>query len=153
MDSTKRPPDSVGSRIKRYREEKGISLSQLARDAEISKGYLWSLENPEGSHQRPSGETLYAIASVLGVTMSDLLGRKMILERDSEIDPELARFAEEEGLSQADVETLASIQWRGDPPSSVERWRFIHNAIKMSRSMDPDPAPTASRKRQAPRGK
>lgn len=130
--------DTIGSRIKRYREDKGISLSQLARNASVSKGYLWSLENPPDSehHQRPSGETLYAIAKSLGVTMSDLLGRKLIIQRPTTIAPSLAKFAEEEGLSQADVDMLASIQWRGELPQTVERWKYIYQAIVMSRPLD-----------------
>jgi transcriptional regulator with XRE-family HTH domain len=130
--------ETIGARIKRYRNDKNISLSQLARDADISKGYLWALENPpEGEHQqRPSGETLYAIASALGVAMSDLLGRKLIIQPDAEIEPSLTEFAEQEGLSQADVTMLASIQWRGDSPRTVERWKYIYQAIVMSKSID-----------------
>lgn len=130
--------ETVGSRVRRYRNEKGVSLSQLARDAGVSKGYLWSLENPpdEEHHQRPSGETLYAIAEALGVTMSDLLGRKLIIQRSTDVDPSLAEFAKEEGLSQADVEMLASIQWRGEQPQTVERWKYIYRAIVMSRPLD-----------------
>lgn len=148
--------NSIGERIKHYRLEKDISLSQLARDAEISKGYLWSLENPEGAHQRPSGQTLYAIAKALGVTMSDLLGRKMVIERDDRVDPTLEEFASKQGLSHADVEMLASIQWRGDQPKTVERWRFIYDAIVMSRSMDrdtPPPATNKSKPRKRPGGR
>jgi transcriptional regulator with XRE-family HTH domain len=129
---------TIGSRVQRYRKEKGISLSQLARDAKVSKSYIWSIENPpEGEHQqRPSGETLYAIAKALGVTMSDLLGRKLILERPHNVDPSLNEFAQREGLNQADVDMLASIQWRGDGPKTIERWEYIYRAIVMSRQLD-----------------
>ena len=133
-------PDVAGDRIRRYREEKGMSLSQLARDAQVSKGYLWSLEHPDGPHeQRPSGKTLYAIAKALGVTMSDLLGQRLVIEPSGEIDPSLAAFAEQDGLSQADVAMLASVQWRGDPPRTVDRWRYIYQAITTSRSLDDRP--------------
>lgn len=145
-------PETIGARIKRYREQKQISLSQLARDSGVSKGYLWSLENPEGEqHQRPSGETLYAIAKPLGVTMSDLLGRKMVIDREITIDPTLEEFAEEEELSQADIEMLASIQWRGDAPRSVDRWRYIYQAIVMSRPLDGASPSTQERKPARPR--
>jgi transcriptional regulator with XRE-family HTH domain len=130
--------EAIGARIKRYRLDKKMSLSQLAREANISKGYLWALENPpEGEHQqRPSGETLYAIASALGVAMSDLLGRRLIIQPDTGVDPSLEAFADQEGLSQADVTMLASIQWRGDPPRTSERWKYIYQAIVMSTSLD-----------------
>ncbi len=151
MPGEQQAKGTIGGRIKEYRTQKDISLSQLARDADMSKGYLWSLENPEGANQRPSGQTLYAIAKALGVTMSDLLGQKMVIERDEPVDPTLREFAADQGLSQADVEMLASIQWRGDPPKSAERWRFIYEAIVMSRSMDPDPA-TTPKPRRRPEG-
>ena len=127
---------TIGSRIQRFRAEKGISLSQLARDAEVSKSYLWSLENPDGAQQRPSGDTLYRIAKALGVTMSDLLGRKMVIDRATTPEPALIEFAKQDGLTEADVEMLASIQWRGDQPNTVARWRYIYQAIVMSRPMD-----------------
>lgn len=142
-DSPQTNADTVGSRIKRYRQEKQVSISRLARESGVSKGYLWSLENPpeDGQGQRPSGKTLYAIAKALGVTMSDLLGEKLILERDTTIDATLQEFADQEGLSQADVTMLASIQWRGDKPKSVQRWRYIYQAIVTSRSLDRDIGP------------
>lgn len=136
MTNPTAPESNVGSRIKKFREEKGVSLSQLARDAEVSKSYLWSLENPDGAHQRPSGDTLYGIAKALGVTMSDLLGRKMIIDRDTTPDATLIEFAQQEQLTEADIRMLSSIQWRGDQPNTVARWRYIYQAIVMSRSMD-----------------
>lgn len=132
------PPATVGARIRRYRDQKQTSLSQLARDAGVSKSYLWRLENPPDNEpgQRPSGKTLYAIAKALGVTMSDLLGEELILQRDNPIDPTLRTFADEQQLPEADVEMLASIQWRGDRPRTLERWRYIYQAIVMSRTLD-----------------
>lgn len=129
---------TIGSRIRRHREEKAISLSRLAREAGISKGYLWSLESrPQGdADQRPSAQTLYAIAKALGVTLADLLGEQLVSDDDRPIDPTLREFAEQHQLPQADVEMLASIQWRGDRPRSVDRWRFIYQAIVSSRSLD-----------------
>ncbi|HEY8548301.1 MAG TPA: helix-turn-helix transcriptional regulator [Acidimicrobiales bacterium] len=131
-------PSTVGERIRRYRQEKATSLSRLARDAGVSKSYLWRLENPPENEpaQRPSGKTLYAIAKALGVTMSDLLGEELILHREATVDPSLRRFAADDGLPQADVDMLASIEWRGDRPRTVERWRYIYQAIVMSRSLD-----------------
>lgn len=128
----------VGARIKRYRQEKQISISRLARESGISKGYIWSLENPPepGQGQRPSGQTLYAIAKALGVAMADLLGERLTLERDTTVDPLLERFAKEEGLPQADVDMLASIQWRGSRPRSIERWKWIYQAIVASERID-----------------
>lgn len=128
--------ESVGARIRRFREEAGLSLSKLAANAELSKGYLSRLENG-AAEVRPSGKTLYALAEALGVTMSDLLGRKLLSSaQQSEIPAALRLFAEDEGLPEADVQMLASIEFRGEAPQTKERWNYIYTAIKTSASID-----------------
>jgi transcriptional regulator with XRE-family HTH domain len=130
-------PDTIGARIRMYREAAGMSLSELARSSGVSKSYLWNLENrPE--HQQPSGTTLYELAKALGTTMSVLLGRKLLVEQPepTKIDPVLAKFAKAEKLNEAEIATLASIQWRGEPPKTMDRWKYVHQALKTSRSLD-----------------
>jgi transcriptional regulator with XRE-family HTH domain len=129
--------ESVGSRIKRYREEKGMSATELADAAGISKSYLSELESKAGSEKVPTGEKLYDIAAALGVTMSDLLGRKVITTPDNGAIPaSLAELKQRYGVPQADVDMLAQIQFRGDRPRTAERWYFILEAIKGSRGID-----------------
>jgi transcriptional regulator with XRE-family HTH domain len=89
--------DGLGDRIRRYREEKGLSLSELANASGVSKGYLSTLES-DGPDKRPSAETLYAIASTLGVAMSDLLGKRLIIEPQDDVPQSLRQFAAEENL-------------------------------------------------------
>ena len=128
--------EQVGDRIRRYREQKGLKLTELATASNVSKGYLSNLEaNPD--HKQPSGKTLYAIAKALGVTMSDLLGEKLIVSPTQKVSASLHEFAAEAQLPEADVQMLASIQFRGEQPKSKERWRHIYDAIRMSRQLDP----------------
>lgn len=126
---------SVGDRIRRFREERGLNLSQLAEHAGVSKGYLWALENDPGA-RRPSAETLYAVAQTLGVTMADLMGRAVLAVPTGDIPDGLCEFAEEAGLPEADVQMLASIQFRGEQPRTKERWRYIYTAISTSAAID-----------------
>jgi transcriptional regulator with XRE-family HTH domain len=121
----------VGQRIKRHRDELGWSLSRLAHEATVSKGYLWSLEKGD-TKARPSGETLYRIADALGVTMSDLLGRQLLVAPAMEPSAELLAFAEREHLPETDVQMLASINFRGKRPASEKDWEFIYRAIRAS---------------------
>lgn len=131
-----RPPGAgIGDQIRRFREERGLNLSQLAAEAGISKGYLWSLENDQDA-RRPSADTLYAIAKALGVTMSDLMGRKLLPAAAPQVPDSLHEFADEEGLPEADLYMLASIQFRGEQPRTKERWRYIYTAITTSRAID-----------------
>ncbi len=129
----------LGTRIRRFRRERELNLSQLAEQAGVSKGYLSILENdPEA--RRPSAQTLYALAKVLGVTMSDLMGRKVLPAAAIEVPDSLREFAKEENLPQADVRMLASIQFRGEQPRTKERWRYIYTAISTSTAIDQPPS-------------
>ena len=58
-------------KLKKHRQELGLSLDELAIRTESSKSYLWELENRDAS--KPSAEKLAKIATVLGVTTEYLL--------------------------------------------------------------------------------
>jgi transcriptional regulator with XRE-family HTH domain len=122
---------SIGERIKTRREELEWSLSKLAEEADVSKGYLWSIEKGEVA-SRPSGQTLYRIAEALGVTMSDLLGRELLTEPNQERPPALLQFAEQANLPDTDIEMLASVNFRGQRPQTVQDWEFLYGAIQRS---------------------
>lgn len=126
--------ETIGDRMRKYRSDAGLSLNQLALSAGVSKGYLWSLENEPD--KRPSAETLYAIADALGVTMSSLLGRRLLTKQPTDVPDSLREFAEEKGLPETDVQMLAGIEFRGVRPQTRERWEHIYNAIRMSKALD-----------------
>ncbi len=67
----------VGSKIKRLRQEKGLTAKSLAKSANISVGMLSQLEN--GSTQG-SVETLRKIAKVLDTTLAALFEDEMRVE-------------------------------------------------------------------------
>jgi transcriptional regulator with XRE-family HTH domain len=130
--------ESVGSRIKKHREEKGMSATKLAEKAGISKSYLSELENSNGEGKKPSAELLYEIAKALGVAMSDLLGRPIITDalRERRRPASLTKFGKLHKLPEADLQMLEQIQFRGEPPKTPDRWLVIYQAIKGSGSMD-----------------
>jgi transcriptional regulator with XRE-family HTH domain len=136
-------PTAVGARIRRFREEKGMSLNALAVKSKISKSYLWSLEN-DPTATRPSGDTLYKIAQALGVTMSALLGQRLLTDTPTAIPKGLQDLADELSLPESDVRMLAAIRFRGDRPQTKERWRYIYNAIRTSKEID---KPNTARRR------
>jgi transcriptional regulator with XRE-family HTH domain len=121
----------VGARIRQRREELGLSLSRLGELADVSKGYLWSLEKGE-TKARPSGQTLYRLAKALGTTMSDLLGRSLLVDAPDEIPKSLEEFAESIGLPERDKRMLAQISFRGEQPQHPADWAFIYRAIEAS---------------------
>lgn len=62
------PP--IGQRIRTVRQERGISLRALARQANVSASLVSQIET---GRLRPSVSTLYAVTGALGVPVSDLL--------------------------------------------------------------------------------
>lgn len=61
----------LGDKIRKLRQEKRLSLDQLAAQAETSKSYLWELENRDTAN--PTLEKVQKIADVLGITSEFLL--------------------------------------------------------------------------------
>ncbi|WP_100333267.1 helix-turn-helix domain-containing protein [Bacillus alkalisoli] len=61
----------IGERIKKYRQEKKLSMSELAERAGVAKSYLSSIERNLQSN--PSVQFLEKISSVLGVPVNTFL--------------------------------------------------------------------------------
>lgn len=121
---------TLGARIKQRREEKGISPAELARRAEISKGYVSEIESEQAP--RPSADVLYRLATVLGTSIADLLGKGSNPVSHS-IPESLRRLAEkDENLTEEDVAMLAQVRFRGEQPATPEDWRFLFESIKRS---------------------
>jgi transcriptional regulator with XRE-family HTH domain len=142
-----RKHDEIGKRIKKRRIDAGLSLSQLAIDAEVSKSYLSRLESEEGE-MRPSGKTLYRIAGALGTTMSDLLEREVLVDEPIDLPPSLAKFAAKRDLTPREKKMLAQINFRGRHPETVDDWEFLWTAIQRS---VPDRRPRTTHARKAPK--
>lgn len=127
----------VGDRIRREREKAQLSLAQLADAAGLSKAYLLKVES---GGTNPSLGVLGQIAGALDVTVADLVGGPAVRfdVDDADVPASLRAFADEADLTSAEVRTLASIRWRrGDEPRASERWRYIYDSLRLSRSMDP----------------
>ena len=69
---------SIGERVRRYRESAGLTQKALARAAEIGRVTLVRLENGE---QSPRFKTLKAVANALGIEAPDLLVEPEFLPR------------------------------------------------------------------------
>jgi transcriptional regulator with XRE-family HTH domain len=114
----------LGERIRRLREERGYSLSELARRSHLARSYIYQLESGESS---PTHEKLQDLAAALGVPISSLLG----LDGEKTNVPEsLREFAARYNVPETDVQMLARIQYRGKQPDSPAAWRALYAAIQ-----------------------
>ncbi|MEO6890247.1 MAG: helix-turn-helix transcriptional regulator [Ktedonobacteraceae bacterium] len=59
----------IGARLRKARQAKGISISEMARTLNYSKSYLSEVEN---NHGRPSQALLQQYQQALGLKISDL---------------------------------------------------------------------------------
>ena len=122
---------TMGQRIKRRREELHISLNQLSEKSGVAKGWLWEIENEKRDKDvRPSAETLFKIAEALGTSAADLLGKKIQQNTTPDRPDALKSFAQENDLTDADVEMLARIEFRGEKPETKEDWQYIYESIR-----------------------
>ncbi|MGA2836417.1 MAG: helix-turn-helix transcriptional regulator [Acidimicrobiales bacterium] len=126
---------SLPENLKRLRAEKRLSQAELSRQAEVSPGYVSELEGGQG--KRPGGQVLMRLAKVLGVTIAELLGESARPGASAlEPDPSLLEFAKERNLPPSDVEMLAGVRFRGDPPRTSRRWAMIYDTIVSSQMLD-----------------
>lgn len=123
----------IAENIKRLRQKNELSASDLARQASISKGYLYQLENEQNIS--PSIDILFKIAGALGVTIADLIEEENVAT-ESKIDipfpPALAEAVSTYKILIEDAQMLASIKMRGKYPKTKEDWFTLYNVIKNS---------------------
>lgn len=124
---------ALSDQIRQRRLGQNLSLAELARRAQVSKGYLSQLENTTDG-PRPSADVLYRIAFALGASVGELL-EKQIPHTGAEltdIPASLREFAHRAQLEEEDIKMLAQIKYKGHQPRTPEDWSFIYESIKRS---------------------
>jgi len=61
--------DNLGERLRKVRQDAGMSLRALAREADVSPSFVSQVENGKS---QPSVGTLYGFARILGISVDDL---------------------------------------------------------------------------------
>lgn len=121
---------ALSEQIRKRRQEKGLTVAELARLASVSKAYISQLENNING-VRPSANVLLRIASALGTSVSTLL-EKEVSDQLADLPEELQKFALAERLPEEEIKLLARIEYRGRRPKTVDDWKFLYEAIKRS---------------------
>jgi transcriptional regulator with XRE-family HTH domain len=124
----------IGQRVRAERDKAELTHAELAALTGLTKSYLVRLETTGGN---PTIEALAAIAHALDLTIADLVQSPRLTSEETQLGPSLRAYADANGLTSADVRMLASIRWRnGDEPRSEERWRYIHDSLRLSKALD-----------------
>jgi transcriptional regulator with XRE-family HTH domain len=114
----------LGVRLRRLREEKGWSLTELSEKAGISRSYLAQIESGEST---PTQAKILQLANALGALPSELLGEE---PNETAISDSLRAFGKSTNLGSAEIQMLARIEYRGKRPNTVEEWRAIYSVIR-----------------------
>lgn len=103
----------IGEKIKQLRKNQKMSISELAKRANVAKSYLSSIERNIQSN--PSIQFIEKIGSVLGVTVNELLDENdtdTLVELDNEW-LEIVQEAMDSGVSKEQFkEYLEFTKWR-----------------------------------------
>ena len=94
----------IGKNIQELRKRKGMTLTQLAANAGISKSYLSNIER--GVNQNPSIEVLKRLAVVLNADLKTLLRVEDRTEIDQNLNQELIDLIEELRTSVIEKEAM-----------------------------------------------
>ena len=137
-------PDSaramnLAERLRKLRDDKEMSLDDVAKKAKISKTYLWELERDEKGAKKPSADVLLRIAEALKVSLAELLALATVQVKDGpvEVPPSLCEFQERmdkqgEALTADDLRDLATTKFRGHQPQSADEWHQLYLLLAKS---------------------
>jgi XRE family transcriptional regulator, master regulator for biofilm formation len=99
----------IGLRIRSLREEKGYSISELAKRAGISKSYLSQIER--NLQVNPSLQLLSKLARTLDATLDDLIGvEHEEFHNNNQLDEDwavLLKGAIDKGMSKEEFKELS----------------------------------------------
>lgn len=111
----------IGENIYKIRREKGLTLSELADRAGVSKSYLSNIER--NLKQNPSIQVIEKIANVLEVDMKRLLNVTEERQGNKEWN-EFIRELESQGINKRQLEEyrmiLEFIKWKNEHRNGTE---------------------------------
>jgi transcriptional regulator with XRE-family HTH domain len=130
---------NLGPKIRALRTEKNLTLPELARRANLSKGLLSKLENDEESN--PSITTVFRIAEAFGVTIADILETEQVQIRRVVPDEKpvwlegLVSFLRKKGQEpdSAILEAMYVLRNRkANFTGDLDHWKFVYQSIEKS---------------------
>ncbi len=118
--------DEFGKRVRDRRIEEGLTQEKLAQAVGISRNYLSQIER--GQATNISWHVMERLTSVLGLK-GDQVGT---ISEMVDLPPSLAEFAKTANLPPDDVVMLARLKYRGQQPTTPDKWKLLYNVIKMT---------------------
>jgi transcriptional regulator with XRE-family HTH domain len=129
---------SLAQQLRDSRKRAGLTLEDLSHAADVSKTYLWELENDEAGTKKPSADILLKIADALSVTIPDLMSLPSVRVDESNVilPPSLIEFRDmmakqmKQPVSKQDLRDLATMRFRGGQPRTKDAWYQLYVTLK-----------------------
>lgn len=120
------PESALGHWLKRSREDRGLSLREVAQRGEVDHAYIYRLET--GAKEAPSEDVVARLASALALSARDREVLAFLAAANPNIDPNLLEFV------------------RSDPAVAVDEFHML--ATVVNRGARPDYATSLARVRR-----
>jgi transcriptional regulator with XRE-family HTH domain len=118
------PLDDFAQQVRQQRKAQALSQQELASQVGITRTYLSEIER--GVSVNLSWQLREKLMTVLG------LQQRSPNSAAHQLPAGLAEFAATAKLPQDDVEMLANLKYRGQQPSTPEKWELLYNMIKVA---------------------
>lgn len=118
--------DDFGKKIRDRRLQERLNQEELAQRVGISRNYLSQIERGQATNL--SWQVMERLTSVLGLKQE----QPPVRESATPLPPSLAEFAASANLPPDDVQMLAQLKYRGQQPTTPEKWELLYNVIKMT---------------------
>lgn len=113
----------LGRQVQAKRKALGMSQTELANFADVSRNYVSLIER--GEAQRISMTVINQLSVALGTSPAELTGEMSMVM----IPPSLRDFAIKNNLAYEVVDKLAHIPRRGKEPKNIEGWQELYKMI------------------------
>ncbi|MBD2326093.1 helix-turn-helix transcriptional regulator [Alkalinema sp. FACHB-956] len=118
--------EDFGQLVRDRRRQEKLSQEELAQQVGISRNYLSQIERGQATN----------LSWQLREKISAILGLKEAPPPTAATEPDwpasLVEFAQAANLPPDDVQMLANLKYRGQQPTTPEKWEFLYNVIKMT---------------------
>ncbi len=119
--------DDFGKKVRDRRVKEGFSQEELAHQVGISRNYLSQIERGQATNL--SWQVMDRLTSILGLKGEQ---QEPPIQGVADLPPSLAEFAKAAKLPPDDVVMLARLKYRGQQPTSPDKWELLYNVIKMT---------------------
>ncbi|MGI0492953.1 helix-turn-helix domain-containing protein [Alkalinema pantanalense CENA528] len=118
--------EDFGKLVRDRRRQEKLSQEELAQQVGISRNYLSQIERGQATNL--SWQVREKISAVLGLKDTAEAGGEV----EESLPQSLLEFAQAAQLPPDDVQMLANLKYRGQQPTTPEKWEFLYNVIKMT---------------------